>query len=135
MKRKLLIISVIGIVMFLICAVKSDVIAASYSNQKSSVSRSYKSGESSIKKSYEEDDDDDDDDMDTKLNVTALIMKSAFIGLLVATAICVFIWLKHKPVKVAKNATHYLNQNSVNITNSYDHFSTSTVDKTPINRK
>ena len=37
-------------------------------------------------------------------------------------------------VKVAKNAGHYLNQNSIEITDSYDHFSTSRLDKIPLNK-
>lgn len=133
MRKKLLIISVIGIILFLMCGINSNVMAASYSNntQKNSVSRSYKNGTSNTKNSSKK----EENDIDTKLNVTALIMKSAFIGFLVSTAICVFIWLKHKPVKIAKNATQYLNKDSVNITNSYDHFANSTMEKTPINRK
>lgn len=130
MKRKLLIICITGLIMFFMCAIKSNVMADSYNNQKNSVSRSYKNELSNTKKSSEK----EEYDIDTKLNVTALIMKSAFIGLLVATVICVFIWLKHKPVKIAKNATQYLNQDSVNITNSYDRFSRTAVEKMPINR-
>lgn len=131
MRKKLLIVGIIGIIMFLICSIKSDAVTSkyNYSSQRSS-SSSYRNTTSSTKKSSKK----EDNDMDTKLNVIALIMKSALIGLIVSVIICFIIWLKHKPVKVAKNAGHYLNQNSIEITDSYDHFSTSRLDKIPLNK-
>ncbi len=63
-----------------------------------------------------------------------IIIKSLLIAAVIATIICAIIWVKHRPVKVAKNATYYLDKNTVNITYRHDRFITSNTQRIPINR-
>lgn len=51
-----------------------------------------------------------------------LVLRSMLWGFIIATISCAFIWLKHKPVHIARNANTYLDSKSIHITNSYDHF-------------
>lgn len=64
-----------------------------------------------------------------------MIIKYVAFSAIVSTVVCVIIGFKHKPVKNAQNANQYLDTDSVNITNGYDHFTKYTISKQPINRK
>lgn len=67
------------------------------------------------------------------MTVTMLI-QGVVIGIVVASIICLIVGFKHKPVKKAIHANQYIDRNSVNITESYDHFVNSNIERTAINR-
>lgn len=64
----------------------------------------------------------------------SIIIQSIIFGAIVATIVCVVVGFKHKPVKVSRYASEYLDKNTVNITRHSDDFVNRTVDKTPISR-
>lgn len=57
------------------------------------------------------------------------ILSALLCGFIVATFFCIIVWLKHKPVHVAKNANQYLDTSTINITKSYDHYVSSNTEK------
>lgn len=70
-----------------------------------------------------------------KCNMTGtMIIQGVVLGTVVATVACFIIWMKHRPVKVATHANQYLDKNTVEITDGYDHFVNSNVEKWSINK-
>lgn len=73
----------------------------------------------------------DSDDGDS-FGLGNLILRSVLFGFIVATVFCVIVWLKHKPVHIAKNANKYLDTSTVTITKSYDHYIRSNTERKAI---
>ena len=73
-----------------------------------------------------------DSDDTSSLGFVNLILRSVLLGFIIATSFCIFVWIKHKPVRLAKNATKYLDTSTINITNSYDHCISSYTEKKAI---
>lgn len=63
-----------------------------------------------------------------------MIIQGIILGTVVASIVCFIVWMKHKPVKVATHANQYLNKSTVKITDQYDHFVNSNVEKWSINK-
>lgn len=66
---------------------------------------------------------------------TKNIFISAGIGAAVSTIICFFIGLSHRPVKTAKTANNYVEQNSIDITDRNDELYDSVVNRTARSNK
>lgn len=96
--------------------------------------RNYVNNNIYTKEQQEKDIDDEKNDKQIGFKPTIIIQSFVF-GAIVSTIVCIIIGFKHKPVKIAKNANQYLDTNSINITNGYDHFTNHTINKVPINRK
>lgn len=73
-----------------------------------------------------------DSDDNSSLGFVNLILRSVLLGFIIATSFCVFVWIKHKPVHLAKNANKYLDTSTIHITNSYDHYISSYTEKKAI---
>ena len=71
-------------------------------------------------------------DDNSSLGFVNLILRSVLLGFIIATSFCVFVWIKHKPVHLAKNANKYLDTSTIHITNSYDHYISSYTEKKAI---
>lgn len=89
--------------------------------------------EDGIEDKSEEDIEDESEDSSSLIGT--ILMQSFALGAIASTIICVIIGFKHKPVKISKNANQYLDVNSINITNGYDHFTNYTITKIPLNNK
>lgn len=61
-------------------------------------------------------------DNNSSLEFVNIILRSVLFGFIIATSFCVFVWIKHKPVHLEKNANKYLDTSTIHITNSYDHY-------------
>lgn len=66
---------------------------------------------------------------------TKNIFISVGIGAAASTTICFFIGLSHKPVKTAKTANNYIEENSIDITDREDQFYDSVVNRTAKSNK
>lgn len=73
-----------------------------------------------------------DSDDTSSLGFVNLILRSVLLGFIIATSFCIFVWIKHKPVRLEKNANKYLDTSTINITNSYDHYISSYTEKKAI---
>ena len=73
-----------------------------------------------------------DSDDTSSLGFVNLILRAVLLGFIIATSFCVFVWIKHKPVHLAKNANKYLDTSTIHITNSYDHYISSYTEKKAI---
>ena len=62
-------------------------------------------------------------------NKAKIIGVAIIVGVLVSSLVCGIIVSKHKPVKVARTANSYLDNNRVNITRSEDFYMRSSIDK------
>ncbi len=62
-------------------------------------------------------------------NNTKIVLFSTMGGVLISSIICGILVSKHKPVRVARAANNYLDNNRVNITRSEDFFMRSSIDK------
>lgn len=67
--------------------------------------------------------------------IWGIIVKSILFGIIGSTIICVFIGLKHKNVKKAKNANEYVQKSTINIISANDQLSRYTIKKDPIYKK
>lgn len=63
-----------------------------------------------------------------------MIIQGVVLGIVVASIVCVIVGMKHKPVKQATHANQYIKKETVNITDGYDHFVNSNVEKWSINK-
>lgn len=104
---------------------------SSYNNSIYTNSYSYNSYD--YYNSYEETDD-STNKANNDFDLGSLIIKSLVFAVILATVLCGIIWLKHKPVHLAKDANKYLDTKTLNITNSYDHYIRSETKKTAINQ-
>ncbi len=73
-----------------------------------------------------------DSDDTSSLGFVNLILRAVLFGFIIATSFCIFVWIKHKPVRLAKNANKYLDTSTIHITNSYDHYISSYIEKKAI---
>lgn len=73
-----------------------------------------------------------DSDDTSSLGFVNLILRAVLFGFIIATSFCIFVWIKHKPVRLAKNANKYLDTSTIHITNSYDHYISSYTEKKAI---
>ena len=69
----------------------------------------------------------------TYFDLNSLIINSIVSAAVLATVLCGIIWVKHKPVHLAKDANNYLDSNAINITNRYDHYVRTETKKTALN--
>ena len=73
-----------------------------------------------------------DSDDTSSLGFVNLILRAVLLGFIIATSFCIFVWIKHRPVRLAKNANKYLDTSTIHITNSYDHYISSYTEKKAI---
>ena len=69
----------------------------------------------------------------TYFDLNSLIINSIVSAAVLATVLCGIIWVKHKPVHLAKDANNYLDSNAINITNRYEHYVRTETKKTALN--
>lgn len=104
----------ISISIISICCILLTVCKISYAYEKNTKSNSEVSVTNALKE---------------ERNIGMVILKASGISFIISTVVCAIIVSKHKPVKAAKTANNYLNENRASITKRDDIFISSTIDK------
>lgn len=106
------------IIVIVICCMLLNMVEISHANEKNTKTNNHLESEVSVTNALKE-----------ERNIGFEIIKAAGISFFCSTILCIIIVSKHKPVKIAKTANNYLDENRIDITRRDDIFIEATVDK------